>query len=1019
MAVDDPTTVAPQDPQPVCLPIPQLHIQFQPSKVIDTSNALPVPSGTVIRPAFDPDTQADSPPGAPAGGEDTWQASACHPATLAMIAQWMTMHPRVSQGLTIANREGLPGAGEQAAHYWAKWLWDASGDPKQRKYISKSVHPPFMPRVAGTDSKGRPAWNIEHDVLANDWLQALKRGGVAPEKIKNNWKTPAPDGNARLAQFASLILQHGPIAANMINPGHFVLIYGVRPPYVYIHDPGQVIIAAFIGKVVRPSWTTLMNAGFLVPGPGNSQAYVFQCFQGTAGCHIAIDATYPFPVAVDKDGKVTKTRRFIDAVFLTENYSFPDCRGFTEFLNAPAPDGSTPSQPGPIVPTPSPDTPSPSGPPASPSGSNTSPGWGDVLAGVAASSNPFLSFLYWAYETEKNSKPSSSPAGPSSPSSPGAQPAPGTGPKPVVVHVRDEQNKEVDGVTVEVVAVDTIAQGQTAGGSGFTSKPIVPGQYRLRARKKGYGPTGMGPTSEGPAEVTVDLVAGDGKVVICMENLSLARLFGYVVEEPGNRAIPAASVEAVGVYKDTTDYEGKVVSYRFKPGTYDVYTGVPAGGYGPMPGAGQAPWEGLTTQRHTLSGGDRGILFRMNRVGRAHPPPPDGKSIDHAVFQIVMSFKEVLHETALTQPQTKVITHNHASHEFSGKWTLFDPMGEVVDTNAEYLGIGDYSLDTSIMTARAREPSSVAFGEWLLRLEIGDKYDDAPFVYVAPLPSWLGEPAAPQSGATDPLITSSKIAVAGVDFPDWFNQELFKKPRGGLFPAALNGPNFHAVWDALKVFTDKDAVTLNEFVAHLMIMYNETGGGLASVAEFPQGGKGDAYFFEPGVLRGTDHKASYNGTMGNLLAGNQLRTAKVIVTDEDVAAWNSRETYPADQPDDVKLAARECDFHKYRGHGLNQLTFRSNYAAHADGPLREVFGKTSAQMTSQELDDAFKDPRVYLRVFRNFNQGAAKALGDVIAGNFARYGNLVAGGNKYGPQIFEPRCKTLRDLMHSATYTVG
>lgn len=270
------------------------------------------------------------------------------------------------------------------------------------------------------------------------------------------------------------------------------------------------------------------------------------------------------------------------------------------------------------------------------------------------------------------------------------------------------------------------------------------------------------------------------------------------------------------------------------------------------------------------------------------------------------------------------------------------------------------------------------------------------------------------------LITSSNITVDGLDFPDWFNREFLHKPHGGLFPAGLKSANFHTVWDNLKVFTDKDALTVNEFVAHLMIMYNETGGSLASIAEVPQRGMGDAYFFEPGPLRGKDHKASYNGPIGgNRAAGDQLAGMSVISDPDDVAAWNSRSTYPSDQPDSVKLAARACDFYKYRGHGLNQLTFRGNYQRHADGPLNEVFGKTSEEMSSSELDAAFKDPGVYLRVFKNFNRGAVDALDEVISGSFARYGNLVAGGHIYGPTIFEPRCKAVAAAMFATGYTAA
>jgi hypothetical protein len=269
-------------------------------------------------------------------------------------------------------------------------------------------------------------------------------------------------------------------------------------------------------------------------------------------------------------------------------------------------------------------------------------------------------------------------------------------------------------------------------------------------------------------------------------------------------------------------------------------------------------------------------------------------------------------------------------------------------------------------------------------------------------------------------IKSSQIAVAGTDFPVWFNKEIFGKatpfdePGQPLFPGRMGVAPFHTVWDNLSALTGKEAVCLNEFVAHLLIMYNETGGGLRSMSEVGD----DAYFFEPRVLRKHDQKASYNGPAnGNRPAGDQLATSKVISSPADVTAWNSRVKYPADQAANVKLAARQCDFYKFRGHGLNQLTFRGNFQSYADGALQTFYGKKSDDMTTEELDQAFLDPRIYLTAFRLFHRHAAGSLEAAIGGDFAKYGNAVAGGKKYGPTIFKPRCETVRDGMRKAGYT--
>jgi hypothetical protein len=87
----------------------------------------------------------------------------------------------------------------------------------------------------------------------------------------------------------------------------------------------------------------------------------------------------------------------------------------------------------------------------------------------------------------------------------------------------------------------------------------------------------------------------------------------------------------------------------------------------------------------------------------------------------------------------------------------------------------------------------------------------------------------------------------------------------------------------------------------------------------------DAYFFDqrPGKL-------SYNGVNGNLLAGDQL-SAWGVISDADKAVWNGT-VYPHSQPEDVKFSARGCDFYKFSGKGLVQVTGRKNYGRYSNLP---------------------------------------------------------------------------------------
>lgn len=89
----------------------------------------------------------------------------------------------------------------------------------------------------------------------------------------------------------------------------------------------------------------------------------------------------------------------------------------------------------------------------------------------------------------------------------------------------------------------------------------------------------------------------------------------------------------------------------------------------------------------------------------------------------------------------------------------------------------------------------------------------------------------------------------------------------------------------------------------------------------------DKYFFEavPGV------KKSYNGVNGNLLAGNQLKSNGDITDPADVVLWNGT-AYPDAQTDMVKSSARACDFYRYIGRGLVQITGRDIYNKYSNQP---------------------------------------------------------------------------------------
>ena len=280
---------------------------------------------------------------------------------------------------------------------------------------------------------------------------------------------------------------------------------------------------------------------------------------------------------------------------------------------------------------------------------------------------------------------------------------------------------------------------------------------------------------------------------------------------------------------------------------------------------------------------------------------------------------------------------------------------------------------------------------------------------------------AHQSTQADAPITSSNITVGGKHFVDWFNQD-FKKLHKGNHPSivlwghpvpkfghVVMKNSFCFVFDHCSDLWAKE-LTLPEFLTLFCVMYNETGGKFIPISELGS----EKYMFE-----GKNGKASYNASP-NRPAGVLLRARGVIAPGDEATfhAWNSTKVYPDPQGPILRLAAHECDFWKFRGRGLCQITWRNAYVAIVD-PLLTVHGLP----TCEDLSEVFLGliiqtfHTIYLPMVKGYFKQAAGAFAKVNNDppDWSAFGKGISGSKEYG-QLLQWRCKTLYDAMRAAGY---
>jgi hypothetical protein len=239
------------------------------------------------------------------------------------------------------------------------------------------------------------------------------------------------------------------------------------------------------------------------------------------------------------------------------------------------------------------------------------------------------------------------------------------------------------------------------------------------------------------------------------------------------------------------------------------------------------------------------------------------------------------------------------------------------------------------------------------------------------------------------------FSIQGVDFANWFNKSFWGK-NSGLFPNFIIPKNFDTLMQRIELFAGKKEISLQEFVAHFCIMYNETGGTFEPLRE-----GGELWYF---FSHNPPAKTTYNRSP-NQLAGNQLKAWGIIQSDTDVNLWNGW-VFPHNAPQEVKKASEKCDYFKFRGWGLNQLTWRANYQLH----LQPFLSKDIDDYTQSEFENTLNDLDLACKVYHHFltnSQNASYLLSEIEKGNFVPYGFVVSGWWQYATDKYQPRCKTL------------
>ncbi|GAA3075321.1 hypothetical protein GCM10010520_23060 [Rhizobium viscosum] len=283
----------------------------------------------------------------------------------------------------------------------------------------------------------------------------------------------------------------------------------------------------------------------------------------------------------------------------------------------------------------------------------------------------------------------------------------------------------------------------------------------------------------------------------------------------------------------------------------------------------------------------------------------------------------------------------------------------------------------------------------------------------------------------------------GDSFIDWFNRDLAGK--GNFQNKRIQGPNvasnFNNYWTS---YLQSEPLTLMQFLCYMAVHINECNGNLVSITE-SYGHKdhpGISYLFDKVILKTNNRswsKASYNKNYSCLELFNSDVFLDVHAKRTGEPEWPAlRKTsdtiwsgfvYPQSKyptSGDVKTTGMilHADFFKFRGRGVIQTTWRSNYRDIAKYVTEYVGDDQTIQKyrdkwrshhvdeictisTSLDWDEIFKSNdiltfavRIHAKNGSNYHHlsGSDKELNGTGKGSIANMGDCI-GGAGYGQRL--------------------